>query len=274
MELTPTERDRLLLFDAAQLARARRSRGLQLNVPEATAMVADEVAEAARDGLRLTEAVERGRAVLGPDDVLPGVTSVVQRIEVEAVFADGTRLAVVTEPFGPPSPGQPDDPHAGGADATDGAGGASSGAGLAPGAILPADQHAPGHRPGPQPDRDDLVHLEVVNDSPVPISVTSHFHFFEVNPRLRFDRAAAWGTRLSIPAGTVQRFDPGETVPVTLVPIGGERIVIGFAGLVDGPLDAPGARDAALERARACGYLDAPGPGTPRGAAGDGQARG
>ena len=100
MRLTPAERDRLVLFSAAELARARRARGLRLNVPEATALVADTVAEAARDGLRLAAAIERGRSVLGVDDVLPGVVQVVREVQVEAVFDDGTRLAVVTDPFG------------------------------------------------------------------------------------------------------------------------------------------------------------------------------
>lgn len=102
MPLTPTERDRLLLFTAAEPARARHARGLRLNVPEATALIADTVREAARDGLRLAEAVDRGRSVLGPDDVLPGVVDVVTEIQVEAVFDDGTRLAAVAEPFGAP----------------------------------------------------------------------------------------------------------------------------------------------------------------------------
>jgi urease subunit gamma/beta len=225
VQLTPAERDRLLLFTAAELARTRRARGLRLNVPEATALVADTVAEAARDGRRLAEAVHAGQTVLGPEEVLPGVSDVVRRVEVEAVFDDGTRLAVVDEPFGPPS----DDPSA-------------------PGAVQPA-QAAPAT---PR----DVVELTVTNESPVPISVTSHFHFFEVNPRLRFDRAAAWGRRLAVAAGAVTRFEPGVPVSVALVRIGGERVVIGFAGLVDGPLDAPGAREAGLERARACGYLD------------------
>ncbi|AXI88917.1 urease subunit gamma, partial [Streptomyces sp. ETH9427] len=92
MRLTPTERDRLLLFGAAELARARRARGLRLNVPEATALIADTVCEAARDGARLAEAVERARSVLGPDDVLPGVADVVTEVHVEAVFDDGSRL--------------------------------------------------------------------------------------------------------------------------------------------------------------------------------------
>ena len=95
MRLTPTERDRLLLFGAAELARARRARGLRLNVPEATALIADTVCEAARDGKRLAEAIEAARSVLGPDDVLPGVADVVTEVHVEAVFDDGSRLAEI-----------------------------------------------------------------------------------------------------------------------------------------------------------------------------------
>lgn len=100
MRLTPTERDRLLLFGAAELARARRGRGLRLNVPEATALIADAVCEAARDGKRLAEAIEAGRTVLGYDDVLPGVADVVTEVQVEAAFDDGSRLAVVSRPLG------------------------------------------------------------------------------------------------------------------------------------------------------------------------------
>ncbi|MFI6600719.1 urease subunit gamma [Nonomuraea sp. NPDC050536] len=225
MRLTPTEQDRLLLFTAAQLARARLARGLRLNVPEATAIVADTVCEAARDGARLAEAIAAGRAVLGADDVLPGVADIVTEVQVEAVFDDGTRLAVVTDPIGSGSLGSD-----------------------APGAIVPGSngEHVP----------EAVTTVQVTNTTTVPISVTSHFHFFEVNPRLRFDRAAAYGLRAAIPAGSTLRFDPGAVVDVPLVPIGGERVAIGFAGLVDGPLDAPGARERALHRARACGYLD------------------
>jgi urease subunit gamma/beta len=103
----------------------------------------------------------------------------------------------------------------------------------------------------------DVVHVQVVNEAKVPIAVTSHYHFFEANPRLAFDRAASYGRRLDLPAGACVRFGPGERRTVSLVPIRGERVVVGFAGLVDGPLDAPGARETALERARACGYRGA-----------------
>ncbi|WP_460069796.1 urease subunit gamma [Streptomyces sp. YKOK-I1] len=234
MRLTPTERDRLLLFGAAELARARRARGLRLNVPEATALVADTVCEAARDGLRLAEAIERARSVLGPDDVLPGVADIVTEVHVEAVFDDGSRLAVVSDPIGSSGPIGP------------------LGGGLgesAPGALLPG----PGHD---EPEA--AVRLTVTNTATVPVSVTSHFHFFEANPRLDFDRPAAYGMRLAVPAGSSVRFGPGDSLEVGLLPIGGARVAIGFAGLVDGPLDAPGAREEALRRAAACGYLGAP----------------
>lgn len=225
MRLTPTERDRLLLFGAAELARARRARGLKLNVPEATAIVADTVCEAARDGGRLAHAIEAARSVLGPDDVLPGVADVVTEVHVEAVFDDGSRLAVVSDPIRGGSLGD-----------------------AAPGAVLPGPaDRAP----------ETAVVLRVRNTATVPVSVTSHFHFFEANPRLDFDRAAAYGMRLNVPAGSSRRFDPGAEIEVGLVPIGGDRIAIGFAGLVDGALDAPGAKEEALRRAAACGYLGA-----------------
>ncbi|MEU9382747.1 urease subunit beta, partial [Streptomyces sp. NPDC048279] len=151
------------------------------------------------------------------------VADVVTEVHVEAVFDDGSRLAVVTDPIG---------------------GGGLGEAG--PGALLPG----PGHT-----DAEAVLRLTVTNTATVPVSVTSHFHFFETNPRLDFDRAAAYGLRLAVPAGSSVRFGPGESLEVGLVPIGGARVAIGFAGLVDGPLDAPGAREEALRRAAACGYL-------------------
>lgn len=100
MALTPGESDRLLLFTQAQLARARRDRGLRLNIPEATALIADAVCEWARDGLSLPEARERGRHLLTADDVLPDVPAILTDVRVEARFDDGTRLVVVHDPFG------------------------------------------------------------------------------------------------------------------------------------------------------------------------------
>jgi urease subunit gamma/beta len=220
MRLLPQEQDRLLLFLAAELARARRARGLKLNQAEATAIVADAVCELARDGLRYAEVVAAARDVLGEDDVLDGVRALVPRIEVEAVFRDGRHLVILDDPLGP--------------------GGAA-------------------------PDRElDVVWLDgapvrvsVVNEGAVAIGVTSHLHFFEANRALRFDRAATWGMRLAVPARTKVFFAPGEPREVALVPIGGARVVRGHGELVDGPLDHPGARGAALAAAREKGYAGA-----------------
>ncbi|MGA0122912.1 MAG: urease subunit gamma, partial [Gaiellales bacterium] len=107
MLLTPREIDRLLLFQAAELARARRARGLLLNAPEAIAIVADAICEAARDGLDHAGALAAGRAALRPDEVLPGTASLVGHVEGEALFSDGTRLVVVPEPLGPAAPDGP-----------------------------------------------------------------------------------------------------------------------------------------------------------------------
>jgi urease subunit gamma/beta len=254
VNLTPTEVDRLLLHLAASLARARHERGLRLNVPEATAIIADTVAEAARDGRTHPEAAAAGRSVLGPDDVLPGVADIVSEVHVEAVFDDGSRLVTVVDPIGGGHLGQD-----------------------APGALLPGvHRDDEGAHVGDATVTADTVTVEVINESVVPISVSSHFHFFEVNPRLRFDRGVAYGRRLDVPAGSTVGFAPGALVEVALVPIGGARVVVGFAGLVDGPLDAPGAKDRALAKARACGFADSSAPGAPDagGSAAEGGAAG
>ena len=80
------------------------------------------------------------------------------------------------------------------------------------------------------------ITLAVANTGDRPVQVGSHYHFFEANEALRFDRAAARGCRLDIPAGTAVRFEPGQTREVQLVPIGGARVVYGFNGLITGPL--------------------------------------
>jgi urease subunit beta len=91
--------------------------------------------------------------------------------------------------------------------------------------------------------------VTVENTGDRPVQVGSHFHFFETNPALAFDRETAYGMRLDIPAGTAIRFEPGAERDVDLVAIGGRRVVYGMAGLVDGDLDDEAVRERALERA-------------------------
>src|ERR1700680_3790137 len=92
------------------------------------------------------------------------------------------------------------------------------------------------------------IEMEIANTGDRPIQVGSHFHFFEVNRALRFDREAAYGFRLDIPAGTSVRFEPGEERSVQLVALGGRRIVRGLNGLVQGALDDPTTREQAMQR--------------------------
>ena len=117
--------------------------------------------EAARDGLGYAEVEAHGYRVLERSDVLEGVEDLVARIEVEALFADGSRLLVLERPIALDSPPRP--------------------AEIAPAWIRGAGDE-----------------ISVVNEGTVPIAVTSHLHFFEANPRLRFDRAGAWGMRLAL----------------------------------------------------------------------------
>lgn len=220
MRLLPREEDRLQLFLAAELARRRRGRGLLLNQAEAIALIADEVCEAARDGRPYAEVEALGYTVLTEDDVLDGVSGLVPRVEVEALFDDGMRLIVLHEPLASGAP--------------------------------PAAREVPVAW-----DAESSVTLDIVNEGDVPVAITSHFHVFEVNRDLRLDRRAAWGCRLAIPAGQKLTIDPGETVTAHLRAFGGARVIRGHAGLCDGPLDAVGALERALGLARERGYRGA-----------------
>jgi len=99
------------------------------------------------------------------------------------------------------------------------------------------------------------VTLEVNNTGDRPVQVGSHFHFFEVNRALHFDREKAYGTRLDLAAGTAVRFEPGEVKTVRLIPLAGQRVVYGGSGLVMGALDDPNVRQQALEQARQKGFI-------------------
>ncbi len=221
MELTPSELDRLLIFNVAQLAQSRRARGVKLNKPEAVALISNAVIESARDGANHSQALQAGINAVTDADLLPGVGPLLSGIAVEAVFSDGRRLVVVDF------------------ESTDQD---------VPGKVTRLEQIASTHKP-------DVNSVVVVNKSEIQISVTTHMHFFEANPKLQFDRVATYGRHLHIPAGEHVDFPPGVEISVNLVPIAGNRILIGFAGLVDGSLDAPGAKENAISKARSLGYL-------------------
>ena len=99
MMLTPRESEKLMVYVAADLARRRRARGLKLNVPESVALITEAILESARDGRSVAEAMELGRQVLGRDDVMEGVPEMVDMVQVEATFPDGTKLVSVHDPI-------------------------------------------------------------------------------------------------------------------------------------------------------------------------------
>lgn len=99
MELTPREKDKLLLFTAALLAERRRDRGLKLNYPEAVALISAAIVEGARDGRTVADLMDHGRTLLTRNDVMDGVPEMIAEVQVEATFPDGTKLVTVHEPI-------------------------------------------------------------------------------------------------------------------------------------------------------------------------------
>jgi urease subunit gamma/beta len=232
MLLTPTELERLTIYTAAELARKRRAKGLKLNHPEATAIIADEILEGAREGRSVADLIAFGSTILSSDEVMPGVAQLMPMLQVEATFPDGTKLVTVHEPIRPGT--QAVDPKA-----------------LVPGEIISMDGELElnaGRR---------AVVVQSLNTGDRPIQVGSHFHFFEVNKALQFEREKAFGMHLDIPAGTAVRFEPGEAKQVTLVEFGGTGEIFGLNSLTNGSSRSPARKEEALMLARERGYKGA-----------------
>ena len=227
MLLTPTEYERLTIYVAAELARKHREKGLKLNHPEATALIADELLEGAREGRSVAELMSRGAEILTTDDVMPGVAQLIPMLQVECTFPDGTKLVTVHEPIRP---------------------GNTVTEGRTPGEVIFGDGDIELN-----PDRV-RTELEVLNTGDRPVQVGSHYHFFEANKALEFDRDASFGLHLDIPSGTAVRFEPGQSKRITLVPFGGRRRLSGLNSLTEG---TAAGREHALARARAQGYKGA-----------------
>src|SRR5215204_6411646 len=206
MNLTPREKDKLLISVAAMVARRRLERGVKLNHPEAVALITDFILEGARDGRTVADLMQAGAQVLTRAQCMDGIPEMVHDIQVEATFPDGTKLVTVHQPIrGAASASVPGEVTA------------------APGEIT-FNEGA------------ERVTLTVANTGDRPIQVGSHYHFAETNPALRFDRDRARGMRLDIAPGTAVRFEPGATREVSLVPLTGKREVYGFRQDVMGPL--------------------------------------
>ncbi|WRX15362.1 Urease [Theobroma cacao] len=232
MRLTPREVEKLGLHNAGYLAQKRLARGLRLNYTEAVALIATQILEFVRDGDKnVAELMDIGQRLLGRKQVLPAVPHLLDSVQVEGTFPDGTKLitihgAIASEngnlelalrgSFLPvPSPEKFLEME----DKT-----------------IPGDMIFKGGTIMLNLGRK-AVSIKVTNTGDRPIQVGSHYHFIEVNPFLVFDRRKAYGMRLNIPAGTATRFEPGECKTVVLVSIGGRKVIRGGNGIVDGPVD-------------------------------------
>jgi urease subunit gamma/beta len=227
MHLSPHELDKLALHQAGYLAQKRLARGVRLNYPEAVALISAQVLEFIRDGRSVAELMDLGRQLLGRSDVMEHVAEMIVEVQIEGTFPDGSKLVTVHHPitaeqgnlelalYGSFLPLPPARLKA--RTTTRTAGDVEAAAGevlLADGDILINEGREP-------------VHISVTNRGDRPIQVGSHYHFAQTNRALDFDRAAAAGRRLDIPAGTAVRFEPGETKTVPLVEIAGNRVVHG-----------------------------------------------
>ena len=223
MHLTPRENDKLMLHLAGLLAKERKERGLKLNYPEAIAYISSELLEMARDGKSVTQLMNEGCKILLSEDVMDGVAEMISEIQVEATFPDGTKLVTVHNPIRATKD-------------------------LVPGELFIEEGKIELNK-----DLDTAV-INVTNTADRPIQVGSHYHFFEVNKELEFERVRAYGMRLDIPAGNAVRFEPGETKKVQLVEIAGDRNGFGLNGLLEGSMDDEEVKKRALQNAKEKGF--------------------
>ncbi len=240
MHLTPKELEKLMLHGAGFLAQKRLWRGLRLNYPEATALLATQLLEFIRDGETVAELMEKGKRLLGFADVLPGVADMLEDVQVEGTFPDGVKLVTVHFPictdngdldlalYGSgliPNPTTFEKRYSGAYNETEGL------------ETVPGDQSLMEGYLELNEERE-VLSLAVTNTGDRPVQVGSHYPFFEVNAALLFDRARALGFRLNIPSGTAVRFEPGEAKKVELVALAGERLIYGGNGLIQGAWNA------------------------------------
>ncbi|KAF8524895.1 hypothetical protein BU17DRAFT_74668 [Hysterangium stoloniferum] len=265
MRISPRDQDKILIHQVGSIAQKRLARGLKLNRTEAIALIASQLHEFIRDGTHsVAELMQLGKNMLGRRHVLPSVPSAIHDIQVEGTFLDGVFLVTVHDPISSndgdlsnalygsflPIPSQArfdlEEPSAYAPEA-------------APGAIIHGkDPIVINHTNTLTRNR---VKLRVTNNGDRPIQIGSHYHFVETNPKLCFDRAQAYGKRLDIPAGTAVRFEPGDTKPVVLCDIAGDRVIQGGNGVASGPYDpSPSVVDGFIDAMVARGFAHVPEP--------------
>ena len=226
MHLGPREIEKLMLHNVGFLAQKRYARGLKLNYVETVALVSTQLLEWIREGCSVAALMDRGKMLLGFDDVMPGVADMLPEVQVEGTFPDGTKLITVHQPVCR----QKGDPIF-----------ALYGSGFVRNAEpLIVDNQSSGQPGEVICNEGDIeinagrktIEITVLNHGDRPVQVGSHYPFFETNPALLFDRSKTISMRLNIAAGTAVRFEPGESKRVELVTIGGTQTVRGGNGLI------------------------------------------
>ncbi|WP_185878713.1 urease subunit gamma [Blattabacterium cuenoti] len=207
MHLTFYEKEKILLHMAGELAKKRLERGLKLNYPESVALITHYVMEGARDGKTVKELMFEAGNILHYDQVMDGVYEMLNNVQVEATFPDGTKLVTIHHPIKKSINKNYSNNNM----------------------MIPGQYNLLKEEISLLPGRPRIERV-VSNVGTRPIQIGSHFHFYETNAALHFDRNGTKGYRLDIPSGRSIRFEPGETKEVFLVKIGGSQKIYGFSG--------------------------------------------
>ncbi|WP_419764320.1 MAG: urease subunit gamma [Arcobacter sp.] len=218
MFLTNREQERLMIYTASKLAQERKEKGLKLNYPEAVAILSSYILEGAREGKTVAQLMVDATKVLGEDDVMDGIASMMHMVQIEATFDDGTKLVTVHNPIT-----------------------TSKKAKIEPGEYFVNEGEISLN------ENKELTTIQVENKGDRPVQIGSHYHFFEVNKELDFNRNEAYGKRLDVPAGTSVRFEPGSSKEINLIEFSGKRYMSGFNGLVEGFLDDVSTKENAMK---------------------------
>ena len=228
MRLSPKDIEKLILYNAGSLAQKRYARGIKLNYPESIALISSQLLEFIREGYSVASLMDKGKRILGVDDVMEGVGDMIDEVQVEGTFPDGTRLVTVHHPVCNKNLNN---------------GFALYGSGLTKSVTAINIDNTIHSFPGQKYCLEGTIELnagretmrmEVINVGDRPIQVGSHYAFTETNQALLFDRISSIGFRLDIPAGTAVRFEPGEKKEIPLVRFAGEGIVYGGNDIIQG----------------------------------------
>lgn len=237
MRLAPKDIEKLMLHNAGVLAQKRYARGVLLNYPETIALISAQLLEFIREGYSVAELMDLGMKILGVDDVMDGVAQMVDEVQIEGTFPDGTKLVTIHHPVCNKNLSN---------------GYALYGSGLIKSDAKLVIDNTINPTPGAKEYAPNSIELnagrntkiiDVINSGDRPVQVGSHYIFSETNAALKFDRFAVVGYRLDIPAGTAVRFEPGEKKTVNLVEIAGEQKIYGGNNLIQGAItdaDLPG----------------------------------